>query len=302
MSWPAALARALGLAALVQGGAACAPNPRATQPRDAGVPSRDAGPVVDAKLAADATADAAADAAASAPTAPLAAWPAGYRVDTAAAEAGGTVRVFVRWPDIPAARRASAGEDGCGAPRRAGAEVDELWGVAEVAVELELDHGKTLLDAPPPRLGATPCAVAPRLAVAMPGQELVLSAAAAVSSHVRLERRAWKSLGALGAGLGATEVALPWLGHAVSLRAPAAETWLVTPVGGAHPEPALVLWPPHPYFAVTDGDGLAVLRAVPAGEHVVHAYLPARGGARAHAFTGKIKVEPGGSAELVLGP
>lgn len=297
MSWPAS--RALVLVALVQGGvAACAPNPRAPQPRDAGVPSRDAGAVVDSKVATDSIASAPT----SAPAAPVTAWALGYRVDAAAAEAGGAVRVFVRWPDIPAARRASPGEDGCGAPRRASAEVDELWGVAEVAVALELDHGKALLDAPPARLEATPCALAPRLAVAMPGQELVLGAAAPASVHVRVERRAWKSLGTPGTGLGATEVALPWLGHAVSVRAPTAETWLITPVGGAHPEPALVLWPPHPYYAVTDGDGLAVLRAVPAGEHVVHAYLPARGGARAHAFTGKVKVEPGGTAELVLGP
>lgn len=306
MSWAASIAGALVLAALAQGAAAgCAPNPRASTPRDdAGPPSRE-GRAADTAAAADpgvAAAPPVKSAPATSATAPAATWPAGYRVDEAAAAAGGTVRVFVRWPDIPAARRGSPGDSGCGTPRPASAEVDELWGIAEVAVALELSHGKALLDAPSPRLGADPCAVAPRVAVAMPGQALVLSASSAASTHARLERRAWKGLGQAGATLGSTEVALPWLGHAVSVVAPAAESWLVTPVGGAHPEPALVLWPPHPYVAVTDGDGLAVLRSVPAGEHVVRAYLPARGGGRAQAFTGKVRVEPSSVAEVVLVP
>ncbi|MBK7538569.1 MAG: hypothetical protein IPI49_25005, partial [Myxococcales bacterium] len=206
----------------------------------------------------------------------------GYRVDTAAARAGGAARVVVRWPAPPEAFTLSPGPSACDRPRAPAVVVDELWGVADVAVALELTRGKAWPALPAQQLVARDCALTPRLLVAAPRQVVLLGSDDSSPRSVRLRRHAWRELARPGAALPTRVLALPWQGHAVALTAPAPESWELD-LGGRHAaeDAAHVVLSPHPYAAVTDGDGLAVFTEVPAGEHPVVAWLPARAGGRA---------------------
>ncbi len=285
----------------------------ATGRADAGVAvsaASDAGTGGDAGGAARAAGDAAAGDAADAAAAdagagaPLDAF--GYTVDEAAAAAGGNLRVIVRWPDTPQARRASPGENGCQRARLPSVVPDELWGVADVVVALTARRGKRPPAAAELTLSAETCAVSPRLAVALPGARLLLANrdasphTAKVKSHALREGIA--SLGSVGGGA-SRGVRLPWRGHRVELLLEEPAT-LHVELEGKHgaEDGAWLVVAPTPYAGITDRAGGVLFSAVPAGEVEVKAWIPPRAGAKAVEMTGTIEVKAGQTAELVLTP
>lgn len=316
MSSPRAGApRRRALAAALAALAGCAPSRGRREPE----PARDAAPALTDARAADAVVDGglgvsglgappadgeAADAQALRAVRAAVAAGAGYRVDEVAAGGGGSVRVVVRWPDAPLARRTSPGASPCGTPRPPSVVADELWGVPEVVVALAVSAGK---DWPARRAQAVvvlgDCALTPRLTVLAPGDRLAVQSADARPWLVQVHRRAGGELGRVGPELAARKLALPWQGHEVVLSSEVAAWWqLELPGPHGADDAAHVWWAPHPYAAVTDGDGLAVLGEVPVGEHEVVAYLPARGGGRASTLRAKVTVTAREETEVVLTP
>lgn len=233
----------------------------------------------------------------------------GYRVDAAAAKAGGTVRVIVRWPDTPQARRASPGENECGKPRLPGIVPDELWGVAEAVVVLDLERGKAPGPLAPVGIAAEGCALTPRIAVARPGGRLLVANRDAAVRAAQLRVRPWKSARKLEAAAGAAAPALPlrlpWRGHRVDLSlALEAPGFAQVELEGKHAaeDSAWIAVVPSPYAAVTDRAGAVSFPQVPAGKVGVTAWIPARGGGKAVELRGEVTAVAGQTAELVLSP
>lgn len=259
---------------------------------------------------AESGADAAvATAAPEAPVAPdsLAAF--GYRVDAAAAKAGGTVRVVVRWPDTPQARRASPGENECGKPRLPSVVPDELWGVAEAVVVLDVERGKAPGPIAPVAVAAEACALTPRLALTRPGGRLLVANRDAAVREAQLRLHPWKTARKLEAAAAATAAArplrLPWRGHRVDLTPALAEPGFVqVELDGKHgaEDAAWVAVVPSPYAALTDRAGAVAFTQVPAGKVGVTVWIPARGGGKAVELRGEVTAIGGQTAELVVTP
>ncbi|MEZ4362201.1 MAG: hypothetical protein R3B48_18580 [Kofleriaceae bacterium] len=227
-----------------------------------------------------------------------------YLVDEAAARAGGAVRVIVRWPDTPRARRTSPGPSGCGGERLPTARPDALWGVGDVLVALEVPRG---LPARPSEVALTveDCAVRPRLAVAHPGATLGIESRDGALRAVRVRGHRWRSARQFGPSPAgpARGLRLPWRGHRVELPLPEPALWQIEGEGKhAAEDAAWLVVAPHPYVAVTNGAGAAVFPDVPAGDVVVTGWLPARGGGRALTLRGETRVHTGETAEVVLTP
>lgn len=266
---------------------------------------------VDGSAASDLTDADAADAADATPDGAF-----GYRVDAAAAKAGGTVKVIVRWPDTPQVRRASPGENECGKPRAPSVVPDELWGVAEAFVLLDVARGKARGAARPIAIAAERCALLPRVALARPGGRLSLRSRDGAVHVAKVRAHAWPGSGEAddgkaGASLvrlaaGAAKprpLRLPWRGHRVELALPEPALWQLELEGKhAAEDAAWLVVPPHPYAAITDRAGGVSFTEVPAGEVAVRAFIPARGGGKALELQGKVTVPAGGSAELILTP
>ena len=316
----APVVRGMLVALAVASAAACSASGGKAERRDGGAAARDAGPggaaAGDAALGDGALGAAVGDAAAggaqvgeSAAAPPsaeaLAAAAAfGYQLDEAAARAGGRLRVIVRWPDTPLARRASPGDNECGKPRLPSASPDELWGVADVLVALELPRGKAPVAAPL-TVTAEACALSPRLAVARPGAALILASRDAALHAVRLRAHPLDELRGLAprAGSPARTARLPWRGHRAEVALAGAQL-IQLELDGKHAaeDAAWVAVVPHPYAAITDRAGGALFSDVPAGETRVTAWLPPRAGAKALELHGEATVVAGQTTELVLTP
>lgn len=231
----------------------------------------------------------------------------GYTVDEAAAKAGGNVRVIVRWPDTPQARRASPGENDCQRARLPSVVPDELWGIADVVVALTAARGKRPPAAAAVTLSVETCAVSPRVAVALPGAKLLVANrdaaphSAKVKSHAL--REGVESLGSVGGGGASRGVRLPWRGHRVELSLEEPAT-LHVELEGKHgvEDGAWLVVAPTPYAGFTDRAGGVTFSGVPVGEVEVKAWIPPRAGAKAVEMSGAIEVKAGQTAELVLTP
>ena len=235
----------------------------------------------------------------------------GYRVDAAAAKAGGTVRVIVRWPDTPQARRASPGENECGKPRLPSVVPDELWGIAEAVVVLDLERGKAPGPLAPVVIAAESCALTPRIALARPGGSLLVAGRDAAVRSAQLRVRAWKSARKLEAAASSTASAtarplrLPWRGHRVDLSLALAEPGFVqVELDGKHggEDSAWIAVVPSPYAAITDRAGAVAFSQGPAGKVGVTVWIPARGGGKAVELRGEVTALAGQTAELVVTP
>jgi hypothetical protein len=240
----------------------------------------------------------------------------GYRVDAAAAKAGGTVRVIVRWPDTPQVRRASPGENECGKPRLPSVVPDELWGVAEAVVVLDLERGKAPGPLAPVVIAAEHCALTPRIALARPGGSLLVANRDAAVHTAQLRLRPWKSARKLEAAASAAALStvlplrLPWRGHhvRVALAEPGfAQVELKSELGGKQASPSVedsawIAVVPSPYAAITDRAGAVSFQQVPAGKASVTVWIPARGGGKAVELRGEVTALAGQTAELVVTP
>lgn len=284
VAWPAL---GLAMAAL-----ACSGKPAARPRHDGG----DAGsaPRVDAAVAV-----------APAPSGPPDGAGPGYQLAAVAGDGAvvgsGALAVTVTWPGAPPAVRASPGVDGCGRPRPPRAAVAALHGVAGVAVWLDgLTAGKAPPPARPVRLTARDCALTPAVAV-VPRLGATLEVQSQDDSEHAL---AITELGApwateLPASVAVTRARLPVWGHTVSLPLAGAGVRRVVDDRAAD-EPAWVVVTAHPYAAVTDGDGAALLEQVPAGTHAVVAWLPPAAGQPPVLLRGTATVVAGEKAELTL--
>ena len=176
--------------------------------------------------------------------------PAGpYRVDDKAAH--GDVQVRVEWKDVPVAARASPGRSACGTAIAGSVAPTTTWGIPDVLVMIDVDHGKALV-AQPARIVLEACALSPRVAIAP-----ALTVASAMDAPTQI------SFGRVGAARplaipvkGSEAIArLPVIGHEVEL--PIAVGSLLAITSGE--DAALALSPPTPYYAITEANGQVAL-------------------------------------------
>lgn len=227
----------------------------------------------------------------------------GYRVDAAAAKAGGTVKIIVRWPDTPQARRASPGDNECGKPRAPSVVPDELWGIPEAVVLLDVPRGKALAKARPISIAAERCAFSPRVALARPGARLLLGSRDGLLHTARVLAHPWRDGRLAPSGGKPRALRLPWRGHRVELSLAEPAIWQLE-LSGKHAaeDAAWLVVPPHPYAALTDRAGATSFSEVPAGDVPVTAWIPARGGGKPLELHGKVTVTANQTTELILTP
>jgi hypothetical protein len=217
--------------------------------------------------------------------------PAGpYRVDDKAAH--GDVQLRVEWKDVPVTARASPGRTACGTAIAGSVAPTTTWGIPDVLVMIDVDHGKALA-AQPARIELETCALSPRVALASS-----LTVASAMDAPTQV------SFGRVGAARpfaipvkGTEAIAkLPVIGHEVEL--PIAMGSLLAVTYGE--DTAIALSPPTPYYAITEATGQVVVRDVPVGTFAVEALLPARSGQPAHVANGTVTVTANALAEVTL--
>lgn len=216
----------------------------------------------------------------------------GYRVDTTVKT--GDVKVMVEWKDVPQPLRAPGPPTTCGTPRVPALAPTTMWGVPDVLLVVDVDHGKAYAPGAP-RLVLEECDFSPRVLVAGP----TLDVASAMLEPVAVSiTELAKPLG--GAAITASKprpIQLPIAGHEVQV---ALEPDTVYAIAFGTDDVAAVVSATTPYVAVTDSSGGATLRDVPVGTHPVRAYLPARNGGEAKTVAGTITVTAGALAEITL--
>jgi hypothetical protein len=215
----------------------------------------------------------------------------GYRVDTTAKT--GDVKVMVEWKDVPQPLRSPGPTTKCGTPRVPTLAPTTLWGVPDVLLVVDIDHGKALSTGKP-RLVLEECDFAPRALVA--GGALLVASAMTEPLAVSISELA-KPLGGAAITGKARTIQLPIAGHEVEV---ALEPDTVYAIAFGTDDVAAVVSATTPYVAVTDNSGGATLRDVPVGTHPVRAYLPARNGGEAKTVAGTIIVTAGTLAEITL--
>ncbi len=215
----------------------------------------------------------------------------GYRVDTAAKT--GDVQVRVEWKDVPLAMRAPGPVTACGTPRAAALVPTTTWGVPDVLVVVDVDHGKAF-EPSTARIVIEDCELSPRTVVA--GATLAIASAMQEPVTVAITEVARPLAGAPLAGKPRT-VYLPITGHEVEA---ALEPDTVYTVAYGTGDVAAVVRATTPYVAVTDPSGQVVMRDVPVGTHPVRAWLLARNGGESRTATGTITVTAGVLADITL--
>jgi len=215
----------------------------------------------------------------------------GYRVDAAAKT--GDVQIRVEWKDVPQTLRAPGPNTKCGTPRVPALAPTTTWGVPDVLVIVDVDHGKAFAPLRA-RLVVEECDFAPRAIVA--GPTVVLASAMLEPIAVTLQELA-KPLGGAAMAAKARTIYLPIAGHEVEA---ALEPDTVYAIAFGADDVAAVVSATTPYVAVTEPSGQVVLRDVPVGTHPVRAWLPGRNGADARSAAGAITVTAGQLADLTL--
>jgi len=217
-----------------------------------------------------------------------------YRVDTTAKT--GDVQIRVEWKDVPQPLRAPGSPTSCGPARVPALAPSTLWGIPDVLVTVDVDHGKAFEPAAA-RVVLEGCSFAPRAVVA--GPSVHIASAMLAPTTVTLQEIA-KPLG--GAAIAAAKprtIYLPVAGHEV--EAALEPNTVYTLAAGAGPDDlAVIVSATTPYVAVTEPSGNAVLRGVPVGTHPVRAYLPPRNGAEARSVSGTVTVTESALAEITL--
>lgn len=202
----------------------------------------------------------------------------------------GDVQIRVEWKDVPTEARAEPGRTSCGTPSAPSVTPTTTWGIPDVFVQIDAT-GK-----PAPRtlrIAFADCALSPRVGVA--------STLTVVSETETPAKVALIKVGALPFGGKVTDttvhhVYLPTAGHEIDLGAEPNAIYRLA-AGG---EFAWFVASDNPFIAVTEANGTATLRDVPAGTHEVTAFLPSRGGQPGRIGHGKITVTQGALAEITL--
>jgi hypothetical protein len=218
--------------------------------------------------------------------------------DSGPVSGSGDLQVHVEWHDVPTALRASPGRTACNTARPAALAPSTTWGIPDVVV---------LVDAGAPsaqdaRVVARRCELAPALQVVGTGATLEVASEAEQPLALGLDRYAAPdTVVAAGAALGSATrmpIQLPVIGHAVAIALAEAVVDAVTAPGSDEDAAWVVAWP-HA-AAVTDRDGVAALRGLPAGGHAVVAWLPPRAGQPARVARGSATVVAGQLADATL--
>lgn len=206
----------------------------------------------------------------------------------------GSIAVKVEWKSPPAAVLRSPGINQCGAPRVPGAVSHHLFGLGGAVVWLTAIGSGRAPDADSERvLEVRRCVPTPRV-VLMPrlGSRLTV-----LNSD---ERRHRITMHALEGGAALVDAPMPLVGQRFAV--PMSTPGVFRVATAADPaDRAYVVVPRHPYYAITDHRGEAVLTDVPPGRYELVAWHPpfARGeGPRM--VQSAITVETGKRAELTV--
>ncbi|MFT3698198.1 MAG: hypothetical protein QM831_33965 [Kofleriaceae bacterium] len=214
--------------------------------------------------------------------------PGPYRVDAKAPH--GDVQIRVEWKDVPTVARSSPGRTACGTAKSASVAPTVTWGIPDVLVMIEVDHGKEIAWQPS-RVVLEKCGLSPRLSI---------GSAAWIASA--MEGPVDVSLSTVGTArpLEASDIKQPHVIHlpVIGREVDAGGSDLVSIVSAD--DSALVAIAPTPYYAVTEANGQVVLRDVPVGTFEVRALLPARSGQPAKKAKGTVTVAANALAEVTL--
>ena len=224
--------------------------------------------------------------------------PAGpYKVDASFDK--GDVQIRVEWKDVPVEARASAGRTACGTAKAAAVAPTTTWGIPDVVVMIESNHGKAMTASASDargRIVLERCALSPRVAIV--DSPWIVASAMDAPAKVTIAKLGTARPLAIPATLAAKPVTilLPIAGHEAAVELDADS---ITELR-ADDDSAIAVVPPTPYYAVTEASGQVVLRDVPVGTFEIAAWLPARAGQPARAARGKVSVTAGALAEVVL--
>jgi hypothetical protein len=255
------VARALAVALVLPGLAACSGKPRPEEATHS-VPVRgDAAPPADAAAAHPATGD---------------------------------LQIRVAWPDVPVAARSSPGRTPCNTPRTPSVAPTTTWGVPDALVIVDGAAPSPVGAGAGARITLADCTLTPRLAV---GTTLAITSAVDRPAQLVLRKRGTvATLGQLATGE-PIAVMLPIAGHTVTVALdPGAIYTLET--AAADPEIAVIAAVPSGY--VTDAAGQILVRDLAAGVHAVTAWLPPRAGQPARLGRGTATVAAGELAQLTV--
>jgi hypothetical protein len=134
----------------------------------------------------------------------------GYRVDPAAKT--GDVQIRVEWKDVPQPMRAPGPVTTCGTPRTPALAPSTTWGVPDVLVVVDVDHGKAF-DPPRGRVVLAECNFVPRAVIA--GPTVTLASAMPGPAAITLQDVARPLAGAALTGTKPRTIHLPIAGHEV---------------------------------------------------------------------------------------
>jgi hypothetical protein len=212
--------------------------------------------------------------------------------DAAAPGGAGDVQIRVEWHDVPLMARASPGNGACGTQRPGAVAPTTTWGIPDALVSLDVARAKPAdLDA---RVVLDHCALSPRALIA--GTTLTVMSHAEAPAHVPMFQRGnVRDLAVTTTG-DRQDVLLPIAGHAVTIPLEPGSVYELI----AGDDEAWIVSAPNSYAAVTDGNGVAVLRDVPAGKHAVTAWLPGRTNQSRQEAHGEVTVVAGALAEVTL--
>ncbi len=223
-----------------------------------------------------------------------------YRVE-AGAFAKGDAQVRVEWKDTPVAARASPGRTTCNTAKVPAVAPTTTWGIPDVIVMIDVDHGKAFMPSEQARIVIARCELAPHVLVLPPKTPVILASAADLPQrlgYAALEPARPLAIPPEQVAKTAIDkpILLPVVGHEVALML---DPDTITAIK-ADEDLAIVVMPPQPYYAITEANGQVVLRDVPIGTFAVMALLPARGGQAARVAHGTVTVAAGGLADVTL--
>jgi hypothetical protein len=221
--------------------------------------------------------------------------PAGpYKVDATFDK--GDVQIRVEWKDVPVEARASAGRTACGTAKQAAVAPTTTWGIPDVVVMIDANHGKAMSAPEHARIVLEQCALSPRVAIAE--SPLIVASAMDAPAKLTLARLAPARplVVPTTPAAASTAVQLPIAGHEAAL---ALDTDSISELR-SDDDSAIAIVAPTPYYAITEANGQVVLHDVPVGTFEIAAWLPARAGQPARAARGKVTVTAGALAEVTL--
>lgn len=220
-----------------------------------------------------------------------------YKVDPNAKT--GDVQVRVEWKNVPPAVRSAPGRTTCGTPHAAAVVPTTTWGIPDVFVSIDVDHGKALAPTRA-RIVVEPCTITPRVIIA--GTSLAIASAAEMPMTVEVRKLSRLPLGGAAIADPGRSVYLPIIGHEVEVGVDPGAVYAVRIPRdkGFDLESSFAVTAEMPYVAITEATGQVVLRDVPVGTHAVRAWLPERAQQPAKLAVGSVTVAAGALAEVTL--